>query len=136
MRVWLWLVYKFTENCQIYRLFSEFIQTQKTYPTSLDKILIVRRWELHAIWILITNIRDIHQRIIPALFFKMCLWSFFGVSFLFILSEIHFNCGTGNCLPYTFGQMRRRWFNQSAWNRSGKYFELRDIFYPYCAVGE
>ena len=27
MRVWLWLVYKFTENCQIYRLLSEFIQT-------------------------------------------------------------------------------------------------------------
>ena len=26
MRVWLWLVYKFTENCQIYWLFSEFIQ--------------------------------------------------------------------------------------------------------------
>ena len=25
MRVWLWLVYKFTENCQIYRLFAEFI---------------------------------------------------------------------------------------------------------------
>ena len=28
MRVWLWLVYKFTENCQIYWLFSEFIQTK------------------------------------------------------------------------------------------------------------
>ena len=38
MGVWLWLVYKFTENRQIYRLFSEFIQTQKRYPTSLDKI--------------------------------------------------------------------------------------------------
>ena len=40
MRVWLWLVYKFTENCQIYLLFSEFIQTKKRYPTSLDKIRI------------------------------------------------------------------------------------------------
>ena len=45
MRVWLWLVYRFTENCQIYRLFSEFIQTQKTYPTSLDKICILT-WKL------------------------------------------------------------------------------------------
>ena len=43
MRVWLWLVYKFTENCQIYRLFSEFIQTKKRYPTSLDKICILTR---------------------------------------------------------------------------------------------
>ena len=38
MRVWLWLVYKFIDNCQIERLFSEFIQTQKRYPTSLDKM--------------------------------------------------------------------------------------------------
>ena len=38
MRVWLWLVYKFTENYCHLRLFSEFIQTQKRYPTSLDKI--------------------------------------------------------------------------------------------------
>ena len=43
MIVWLWLVYKFTENCQIYRLFSEFIQTKKRYPTSLDKIRILTR---------------------------------------------------------------------------------------------
>ena len=43
MRVWLWLVYKFTKNCQIYRLFSEFIQTNKRYPTSLDKIRIQTR---------------------------------------------------------------------------------------------
>ena len=41
MGVGLWLVYTFTENCQIYRLFSEFIQTQKGYPTSLDKIRIL-----------------------------------------------------------------------------------------------
>ena len=31
MRVWLWLVYKFTENYCCLRLFSEFIQTQKKY---------------------------------------------------------------------------------------------------------
>ena len=37
MRVWLWLVHKFTKNYQIYRLFSKFIQTKKRYPTSLDK---------------------------------------------------------------------------------------------------
>ena len=43
MRVWLWLVYKFTKSCQIYRLFSEFIQTKKRYPTSLDKICILNR---------------------------------------------------------------------------------------------
>ena len=41
MRVWLWLVYKFTENYCRLRLFSEFIQTQKRYPTSLDKIRIL-----------------------------------------------------------------------------------------------
>ena len=38
MRVWLWLVYKFTENCCRLGFFSEFIQTQKRYPTSLNKI--------------------------------------------------------------------------------------------------
>ena len=37
MRVWSWLVYKFTENCQIYQLFSEFIQAKKRYPTLLTK---------------------------------------------------------------------------------------------------
>ena len=45
MRVWLWLVYKFTENHCRFRLFSEFIQTQKRYPTSLDKIRILT-WKL------------------------------------------------------------------------------------------
>ena len=41
MRVWLWLVYKFTENYYPSLLFSEFIQTQKRYPTSPDKICIL-----------------------------------------------------------------------------------------------
>ena len=45
MRVWLWLVYKFTENYCRSRLFSEFIQTQKRYPTSLDKVRILT-WKL------------------------------------------------------------------------------------------
>ena len=43
MIVWLWLVYKFTENCQIYRFFSEFIQTKKRYPIYLDKIRTLTR---------------------------------------------------------------------------------------------
>ena len=43
MRVWLWFVYKFTDNYCGQRLFSEFIQTQKGYPTSLDKIRILTR---------------------------------------------------------------------------------------------
>ena len=47
MRVWLWLVYKFTENYCRLRLLSEFIQTQKRYPTSLDKIRILT-WKLIA----------------------------------------------------------------------------------------
>ena len=34
MRVWLWLVYKFTENCCLLRLLSKFIKTQKSYPIS------------------------------------------------------------------------------------------------------
>ena len=42
MRVWLWPVYKITENCQIYWLFSEFI---RTHPTSLEKISILT-WKL------------------------------------------------------------------------------------------
>ena len=45
MRVWLWLVYKFTENYCPSRFFSEFIQTQKRYPTSPDKIRILT-WKL------------------------------------------------------------------------------------------
>ena len=48
MRVWLWLVrklLKLTENYFCLRLFSEFIQTQKRYPASLDKIRILT-WKL------------------------------------------------------------------------------------------
>ena len=47
MRVWLWLAYKFTEDYCSW-LFSEFIQTEKRYPTSFDKIRIVT-WKLLAI---------------------------------------------------------------------------------------
>ena len=35
MRVWLWLVHKVTENYCRLRLFSEFIQTQKRYPSHI-----------------------------------------------------------------------------------------------------
>ena len=45
MRIWLWLVYKFTDNYCRSRLFFEFIQTQKRYPTSLDKMRILT-WKL------------------------------------------------------------------------------------------
>ena len=45
IRVWLCLVYKFAENNCLLQLFSEFIQTQKRYPTSLDKIRILT-WKL------------------------------------------------------------------------------------------
>ena len=38
MRVWLWLADKFTENYFHLQLFFEFIQIQKRYPTSLDKM--------------------------------------------------------------------------------------------------
>ena len=41
MGVWLWFVYKFTEDFCHSRLFSEFIQTQKRYPISLDKLRIL-----------------------------------------------------------------------------------------------
>ena len=41
VRVWLWFVYKFTENYCHLRIFSEFSQTQKRYPTSLDKICVL-----------------------------------------------------------------------------------------------
>ena len=45
IKVWLLLVYKITEdNCRL-QLFSEFIQTQNSYPTSLDKISILT-WKL------------------------------------------------------------------------------------------
>ena len=48
IRVWLWFVYKFTEsNCRL-RLSTEFIQTQKRYPTSLEKISILA-WKLYHI---------------------------------------------------------------------------------------
>ena len=45
MRIWLCLVCKFTENYCRSRLFSEFIQTQKRCPTSLDKMHILT-WKL------------------------------------------------------------------------------------------
>ena len=41
MRIWLRLAYKFINNCSRLRLFSEFIQTQKWYTTSLDKMRIL-----------------------------------------------------------------------------------------------
>ena len=40
VRVWLWLIWKFTENYCLLRLLPYFIQTQKRYLTSLDKISI------------------------------------------------------------------------------------------------
>ena len=45
MRVWLWLVCNFTNNYCCLQLFSEFIQTQKRYSTSLDQIHILI-WKL------------------------------------------------------------------------------------------
>ena len=45
MRVWLWLVCKFAENYCCLWHFSEFIQTQERYSTSLDKIGILI-WKL------------------------------------------------------------------------------------------
>ena len=36
MRVWLWLACKFTKNYYYLRLF-EFILTQNSYPSSIDK---------------------------------------------------------------------------------------------------
>ena len=45
MRVWTWLVYNFSENYCHLRFFSEFIQTQKMYSTSVDKIRILT-WKL------------------------------------------------------------------------------------------
>ena len=55
IRIWLSLVYKFTHNYCRSRLFSKFIQTQKRYPTSLDKMRILT-WKLlvisiiHLVW--------------------------------------------------------------------------------------
>ena len=43
MRVWFWLVYKFTENNYRPQLFSELTQFPKTYPTTLDKISILTK---------------------------------------------------------------------------------------------
>ena len=45
MRVWLWLVWKFTENCCSLQLFSDFIQTRRRHPTSQEKISILT-WKL------------------------------------------------------------------------------------------
>ena len=41
MRVWWWLHNKYTDNYCGLRLFSRFIQTQKRYPTFLDKTCIL-----------------------------------------------------------------------------------------------
>ena len=45
VRVWFWLVYKFIENYCRSWLSSEFVQTQKRYPTSFDIIRILT-WKL------------------------------------------------------------------------------------------
>ena len=37
MVVGLWFLYKFTKSDRDLRPFSEFMQTEKSYPTSLDK---------------------------------------------------------------------------------------------------
>ena len=41
IRVWLWIVYKIAENNCRFLLFTNFIQTQKRHPTSLDKTSIL-----------------------------------------------------------------------------------------------
>ena len=45
IRILLWFVYKFTKKYCRLQLFSKLIQTQKKYPTSLDKISIIT-WKL------------------------------------------------------------------------------------------
>ena len=41
IRVWLWLLNKFSQNYCRSRIFYQFIQTQKRYPTSIDKVCIL-----------------------------------------------------------------------------------------------
>ena len=41
MIVWLWLIYKFILKFCCLRLFCQFIQTKRGYPTSFDKICIL-----------------------------------------------------------------------------------------------
>ena len=48
IRVCLWLVCKITKNNCCSLLFTEFIQTQKRHPTSIDKVSILI-WRLHVI---------------------------------------------------------------------------------------
>ena len=45
LRIWWWLVYKFTENVCRLRLFSGFTQTKIRYPSSFDNISIIT-WKL------------------------------------------------------------------------------------------
>ena len=60
MRVWLRIVYKFTENYYHSRLFSEFIQTQKRYPTSqLLQSLLLAKYLISIAAIL--NVFDLRQ---------------------------------------------------------------------------
>ena len=37
IKAWLWLAEKITENSYCLQLFTEFTETQKRYPTSLDE---------------------------------------------------------------------------------------------------
>ena len=73
MRVWLWLVYKFTKNCLIVRLFSKFIQTKKRYPTSLDKIRILTR-KLPVISSVLVNLTP--KELTPCKIYHICRCAF------------------------------------------------------------
>ena len=99
MRVWKWLACKFAENNCRWGLVAEFIETRKSYSTSLDKIRILK-WRL-----LVTssqtfscglnssstyssrNISYLSLRLVPRNYFHNCR-SIFVLLVLFVLTLV------------------------------------------------
>ena len=73
--VWLWLFYKFTESNYRLRFSSEFIQTQKSYRTSLDKTNIVT-WKLYVISSQIFFVNQTPKELTPCKISHICLCGF------------------------------------------------------------
>ena len=73
--VWLWLFYKFIKNNYRLRFFSEFIQTQKSYPTCLDKTSIAT-WKLYVISSQIFFVNQTPRELTPCKISHICLCGF------------------------------------------------------------
>ena len=96
MRIWLWLVYKLTQNYYRLQLLCQFIQTKERYPTSLDKICILTQKLLvissKKILCELTSYRAYSLQNISYLSLRLLFWIAFNFVWIYFLERIISHC--------------------------------------------